>query len=45
VRHNSLSALTQHNHVEIQQDAAKFYPSRMDDMRGARYSIHLQYFI
>jgi cardiolipin synthase A/B len=45
VRHNSLSALTQHNHVEIQQDAATFYPSLMDDMRGARYSIHLQYFI
>jgi cardiolipin synthase len=45
VRHNSLSALTQHNHVEILQDAAKFYPSLMDDMRGARYSIHLQYFI
>lgn len=45
VRHNSLSALTQHNQVEIQQDAAKFYPSLMDDLRRARHSIHLQYFI
>src|SRR5690242_13279179 len=45
VRHNSLSALTQHNQVEIQQDATKFYPSLMDDMRHARHSIHLQYFI
>src|SRR5689334_7708946 len=45
VRHNSLSALTQHNQVEIQQDATKFYSSLMDDMRRARHSIHLQYFI
>jgi cardiolipin synthase A/B len=45
VRHNSLSALTQHNQVEIQQDAATFYPSLIDDLRRARYSIHLQYFI
>jgi cardiolipin synthase A/B len=45
VRHNSLSALTQHNQVEIQQDAATFYPTLMDDLRRARYSIHLQYFI
>jgi cardiolipin synthase len=37
--------LTQHNHVDIQQDAAKFYPSLMEDLERARHSIHLQYFI
>ncbi|MDF2457838.1 MAG: cls [Nitrospira sp.] len=45
VRRNSHSALTKRNHVEIQQDAAEFYPSLMKDMRAARHSIHLQYFI
>jgi cardiolipin synthase A/B len=45
VRRNSLSALTSRNQVEIQQDAAKFYPSLIDDMKAARHSIHLQYFI
>ncbi|MCC2643320.1 MAG: cls [Nitrospira sp.] len=45
VRHNSNSALTSRNHVEIQQDAAEFYPSLMKDMKAARHSIHLQYFI
>ncbi len=45
VRHNSNSALTNRNHVEIQQNAAEFYPSLMKDMNAARHSIHLQYFI
>ena len=45
VRHNSNSALTSRNHVEIQQDAAEFYPSLMKDMKASRHSIHLQYFI
>jgi cardiolipin synthase A/B len=45
VRRNSHSALTRHNHVEIQQDAAEFYPSMMKDIEGAHHSIHLQYFI
>jgi cardiolipin synthase A/B len=45
VRRNSHSALTKHNHVEIQQDAAEFYPSMTKDIESARHSIHLQYFI
>jgi cardiolipin synthase len=45
VRRNSLSALTMRNQVEIQQDAAKFYPSLIEDVKAARHSIHLQYFI
>jgi cardiolipin synthase len=45
VRRNSHSALTKRNHVEIQQDAAEFYPSMIRDIESARHSIHLQYFI
>ncbi|HEX5019579.1 MAG TPA: phospholipase D-like domain-containing protein, partial [Candidatus Binatia bacterium] len=45
VKRNSHSALTRHNHVEIQQDAAEFYPSMTKDIESARHSIHLQYFI
>jgi cardiolipin synthase A/B len=45
VRRNSQSALTRRNRVEIQQDAAVFYPSLMEHMTAARHSIHLQYFI
>jgi len=45
VRRNSHSALTKWNSVEIQQDAAVFYPSLIKDMQAARHSIHLQYFI
>lgn len=44
VRRNSHSALTKRNRVEIQQDAARFYPSLVEDMKAARRSIHLQYF-
>jgi cardiolipin synthase len=45
VRRNSLSVLTTRNRVEIQQDAAKFYPSLIEDLKAAQDSIHLQYFI
>ena len=45
VRRNSISALTTRNQVEIQQDAAKFYPSLIEDLKTAQHSIHLQYFI
>jgi cardiolipin synthase len=45
VRRNSHSALTTRNQVEIQQDATVFYPSLMKDMKEARHSIHLQYFV
>jgi cardiolipin synthase len=45
VRRNSHSALTVRNRVEIQQNAATFYPSLIEDMKAARHSIHLQYFI
>lgn len=44
VRRNSYSALTRRNRVEIQQNAARFYPSLVEDMKAARHSIHLQYF-
>jgi cardiolipin synthase len=45
VRRNSISALTTRNRVEIQQDAARFYPSLVEDLKAAQHSIHLQYFI
>lgn len=45
VRRNSYSLLTTRNHVEIQQDAAVFYPSLIEDMKAAQHSIHLQYYI
>ncbi|GAA0596370.1 cardiolipin synthase [Craurococcus roseus] len=45
VRRNSHSALTTRNRVEVQEDAATFYPSLARDMEAARHSIHLQYFI
>src|SRR5438067_2654022 len=45
VRRNSHSALTTRNQVQIQQNAAEFYPSLIADMKAARHSIHHQYFI
>jgi cardiolipin synthase A/B len=45
VRHNSKSVLTRRNTVEILQDAAAFYPRLVKDLKAARHSIHLQYFI
>lgn len=44
VERNSQSSLTTGNSVEVQQDAATFYPSLVRDMEAARHSIHLQYF-
>src|SRR3954469_17144175 len=45
VRGNPQSALTRRNRVEILQNAETFYPRMIEDLRGARHSIHLQYFI
>lgn len=45
VRRNSYSVLTTRNRVQIQQDAAVFYPSLIEDMKAAQHSIHLQYYI
>jgi cardiolipin synthase len=45
VRRNSRSTLTRRNQVQIQQDAAQFYPSLIEDLKAARHSIHLQYYI
>ncbi len=45
VRHNSPSVLTKRNRVEIQQNASEFYPHMIEDLKKARQSIHLQYFI
>lgn len=44
VRRNSHSALTTRNRVAIQQDASAHYPSLIDDLAGARLSIHLEYY-
>jgi cardiolipin synthase len=44
VRRNSLSVLTTRTRVEIQQDAARFYPRLIQDIKAAQQSIHLQYF-
>jgi cardiolipin synthase len=45
VRRNSRSVVTARNTVEILQDATAFYPRLMEDLRAAKHSIHLQYFI
>src|SRR5690606_32002289 len=45
VQRNSRSALTRRNVAEILQDAEAFYPRLMADLKAARHSIHLQYFI
>jgi cardiolipin synthase len=45
MRRNSLSALTLYNHVELLQDAKTQYPRLLEDIRQARHSIHMQYFI
>ena len=44
VRHNSHSALTTRNQIVLQQDASTHYPSLIEDLKGARRSIHLQYY-
>lgn len=45
MRRNSLSALTLRNEVELLQDASVKYPRLLEDIRQARHSIHMQYFI
>lgn len=45
VRRNSRSALTTGNRVEILQDATAFYARHAQDLKEARRSIHLEYFI
>ena len=45
VRHNGHSALTSENRVEILQDAQAFYPRLIADLKQAKESIHLQFFI
>src|SRR5690606_32434570 len=45
VQHNSASAISSHNHVEILQDTTEFYPRLLQDLRQARHHIHMQYYI
>ncbi|GIV80255.1 cardiolipin synthase [Litorilinea aerophila] len=45
VYNNSFSALTVHNDAEILQDAREKYPRLLEDIRQARHSIHLEYYI
>jgi cardiolipin synthase len=45
VRHNSSSALTAYNDLEILQNATEKYPRLLGDIRAARHSIHMMYFI
>jgi cardiolipin synthase len=45
VHHNSSSALTRENRVEILQDAGDAYPRLLEDIRAAKESIHLQFFV
>lgn len=45
VRYNGHSALTRENRVEILQDARDFYPRLVEDLKQAKESIHLQFFI
>jgi cardiolipin synthase len=40
-----LSVLTVHNEVEILQDASVMYPRHEEDIRQAKQSVHMQYFI
>lgn len=41
----NLSVLTLHNQVEILQDASVKYPRLEADIKAAKHSIHMQYFI
>jgi cardiolipin synthase A/B len=45
VRRNSPSLLTVYNQVEILQDATEKYPRLLADIRAAKSSIHLLYYI
>ncbi len=44
VANSAHSTVTTRNRVEVLQNAAEAYPRLMDDLRGARDSIHLQYY-
>jgi cardiolipin synthase len=45
VHRNSYSAITLNNTVEILQNAQEKYPRLLEDIRNAKHSIHLEYFI
>ena len=45
VQHNSQSLLTAYNRVEILQDTTEKYPRLLEDVRNAKSSIHLLYYI
>ncbi|CTQ31249.1 cardiolipin synthase [Jannaschia rubra] len=45
IHSNSNVYVTLSNRVELLQDASRQYPRLMDDLRAARSSIHLQYYI
>jgi cardiolipin synthase len=45
VHRNSYSAVTINNTVEILQNAQAKYPRLLEDIRNARHSVHLEYFI
>ncbi len=45
VRENSFSGITARNEVDILQDTDAFYPSLLQDLRGAQHHIHMFYFI
>jgi cardiolipin synthase len=45
VRRSGHSTMTTRNRVEVLQDAAEKYPRLFDDLRAARRSIHLQYYV
>jgi len=44
-RSNSVSVVTNNNRMEILQDAVTKYPRMLEDMRNARHSIHMEYFM
>jgi len=44
VLHNGHSAITKENRLEILQDATAFYPRLLEDIRGAKHSVHMQFF-
>jgi cardiolipin synthase len=45
VKHNSPSILTAYNRVEFLQDVTEKYPRLMEDVRNAKSSIHMLYYI
>jgi cardiolipin synthase len=45
VRRSGHSTMTTRNHAEILQDASEKYPRLLKDLRTARHSIHLQYYV